>query len=113
MALGEAQFVPLAHDVTAAHFAELVGGQATDIAEQLEPGHGLAYHAFTEHGVAVDHRHDGVLVWQVAGDGTEAIGQAVTLAGTGDTHEVQGDAVGRIEFFPEAFHQQLIGHFHQ
>ncbi|MNZ31413.1 hypothetical protein D3C78_487120 [compost metagenome] len=113
MALGEAQLVPLAHDVAATHFTEFIGGQAADIAEQLEPGHGLAYHAFAEHGVTVDHRDHGIFIRQVAGDGTKAIGQAVALAGTGNAHEVEGHALRRVVFFPQAFHQQFVGHFHQ
>ncbi|MNO88537.1 hypothetical protein D3C76_799900 [compost metagenome] len=113
VALGEAQFVPLAHDVAAAHFAEFVGGQATDIAEQLEPGHSLAHHAGFEHGVAVDHRDHGILVRQVPGNRAEAIGQAITLAGTGNAHEVQFDVARRVELGPQAFHQQLVGHLHQ
>ncbi len=91
MALGEAQLVPLAHDVAAAHFAELVGGQAADVAEQLEPRHGLAHYAFGEHGVAIDHGDHGAVVRQVAGDGAETEGQAVALAGAGDAHEVELD----------------------
>src|SRR5690606_26573111 len=89
VALGEAQLVPLAHDVAAAHFAELVGGQAADVAEQLEPRHGLEHDAFGEHGVAVDHRHDRTVIRQVAGDGAETVGQAIALAGTRNTHEVE------------------------
>ena len=113
MTLGEAQLVPLAHDVAAAHFAEFVGGQAADIAEQLEPRHGLAHHAFGEHGVAIDHSHHGTVVRQVARDGAETEGQAIALAGAGDAHEVELDVVRRVHAFPQAFHQQLIGHFHQ
>nr|GEX25324.1 hypothetical protein [Tanacetum cinerariifolium] len=59
--LSETQFVPLAHDVAAADFAELVGGQAADIAEQLEPRNGLLHNAFSQHGVAVDHGHYGAV----------------------------------------------------
>ena len=113
VALGEAQLVPLAHDVAAAHFAEFVGGQAADIAEQLEPRHGLAHYALGQHRVAIDHGHHGAVIRQVAGDGTETKGQAVTLAGTGDTHEVELDVGRRVHLFPEALDQQLIGHFHQ
>ncbi len=113
VALGEAQFVPLAHDVAAAHFAELVGGQAADVAEQLEPRHGLAYHAFGEHCVAIDHGDHCAVIRQVAGDGAKTKGQAVTLAGAGDAHEVELYVVRRVHAFPQAFHQQFIGHFHQ
>jgi len=49
----------------------------------------------------------------VARDGAKAVGQAVTLAGAGDAHEVQGHAVGRVELGPQAFHQQFVAHFHQ
>jgi hypothetical protein len=49
----------------------------------------------------------------VAGDGAKTEGQAVTFAGTGDTHEVQLDVVRRVHLGPQALDQQLIGHFHQ
>src|SRR5690606_21488875 len=110
--LGEAQFVPLAHDVAAAHFAELVGGQAADVAEQLEPRHGPEHDAFGKHGVAIDHGNHGTVVRQVAGDGAETVGQAVTLAGAGNAHEVELDPLRWIHLGPEALHQLLIGHFH-
>ncbi|CRM88763.1 hypothetical protein [Pseudomonas sp. 22 E 5] len=113
VALGEAQLVPLAHDVAAAHFAEFVGGQTTDIAEQLEPRHGLAHYALGEHGVAIDHRHHGAVIRQVARDGAETEGQAVAFTGAGDAHEVELYALRRVHAFPQAFHQQLIGHLHQ
>ncbi|MNP12724.1 hypothetical protein D3C76_1049730 [compost metagenome] len=113
MALGEAQLVPLAHDVAAAHFAEFVGGQATDIGVELEPRHGLADYAIGQHGIAVDHRHHGIFVRQHPRDGAKAIGQAVTLAGAGDTHDVQLDVRGRVVLGPQALHQQFIGHLHQ
>ena len=88
VALGEAQLVPLAHDVAAQHFAEFVGGQATHVGEDLEVGDRLAHHALVEHGVAVDHRDHRVVVGHVPGDGAEAVGQTVALAGAGDAHEV-------------------------
>ncbi|MDT4853316.1 hypothetical protein FQZ97_875780 [compost metagenome] len=109
MALGEAQLVPLAHHVAAAHLAELVGGQPADVGEQLEPGHGALDHVRLEHAVAVDHRDHRVLVRQVPGDGPEAVGQAVALAGAGDAHEVQGDPRRRLVLGPQALHQQLVG----
>jgi len=49
----------------------------------------------------------------VAGDGAETEGQAVALAGAGDTHEVELHMARRVHAFPQAFHQQFIGHFHQ
>ncbi|MCY1220030.1 hypothetical protein D9M72_320290 [compost metagenome] len=109
VALGETQLVPLAHDVAAAHLAELVGGQAADIREELEPGHGLSHHAFGQHGVAVDHRHHRIRVRQLAGDGAEAVGQAIALAGAGNAHEVQLDPRRRRQLGPEVLHQQLVG----
>ncbi|MNZ75144.1 hypothetical protein D3C78_936150 [compost metagenome] len=111
MTLGETQLVPFAHDVAAAHFAELVGGQAADVAEQLEPRHGLAHSAFAEHGVAIDHGDHGAVIRQVAGDGAETVGQAVALAGAGNAHEVELDPGRRIHPVPQAFDQQFIGHF--
>ncbi|MNQ59185.1 hypothetical protein D3C85_734150 [compost metagenome] len=109
VALGEAQLVPLAHDVAAAYLAELVGGQAADSGEQLEPGHGLLHHAFGQHRVTVDHRHHRVRRRQVPGDGAESVGQAVALAGTGNAHEVQLDPRRRRQLGPDVLHQQLIG----
>ncbi|MNZ93337.1 hypothetical protein D3C78_1123990 [compost metagenome] len=113
VALGEAQLVPLAHDVATAHFAELVGGQATDVRVQLEPRYGLANHAFGQHGIAVDHRDNGVLIRQHPRDGAKAVRQAITLAGPGDAHDVQLHVGGRVVFGPQALYQQFIGHFHQ
>ncbi len=113
MTLSETQLVPLAHDVAATYFAELVGGQAADIVEQLEPRHGLGDHTFVEHGVAVDHCNHGTAVRQVTRDGAEAIGQTIALAGARNAYEVQLDALRRVELRPHALDQQLIGHFHQ
>ncbi|MNM79017.1 hypothetical protein D3C81_909380 [compost metagenome] len=109
--LGETQLVPFAHDVAAAHFAELVGGQAADVAEQLEPRHGLAHDTFGEHGIAIDHRNDCAVIRQVTGDGAEAVGQAIAFAGAGNAHEVELHMRWRVHPLPQAFHQQLIGHF--
>ena len=111
--LGEAQLVPLAHDVAAAHFTKFVGGQAADIAEQLKPGHGFAHYAGGEHGIAVDHCNHCALIRQMAGDGTKTKGQAIALAGAGDAYKVQFDPGRRVEPLPHAFDQQLIGHLDQ
>ncbi|MND93551.1 hypothetical protein D3C80_857390 [compost metagenome] len=112
VALGETQLVPFAHDVAAAHFAEFVGGQAADVAEHLEPRHGLEHHAFGQHGVAIDHRDHGAIIRQVPGDGAEAVGQAIAFAGAGNAHEVELHPGRRVHPVPQAFDQQLIGHFH-
>ncbi|SVJ65978.1 Uncharacterised protein [Klebsiella pneumoniae] len=110
VALGEAQLVPLAHHVAALHFAEFIGGEAADVGEELEPGHGLLHHAVVEHGVAVDHRDHRVVVRQVPGNRAEAIGQAVALAGAGNPHEVEADPVRRVHLLPQRTDQDLVGH---
>ncbi|MCY1294956.1 hypothetical protein D9M70_442760 [compost metagenome] len=91
VALGEAQPVPLAHEVAAAHLAEFVGGQPAELGEQPEVGHGPADDARLEDAVAVDHHDHRIGRRQMPGNGAKAIGQAVALAGAGDTHEVQPD----------------------
>jgi len=48
----------------------------------------------------------------VPGDRTETVGQAITFAGAGNAHEVELDPLWRVHPQPEAFDQQLIGHFH-
>nr|GFD58052.1 hypothetical protein [Tanacetum cinerariifolium] len=85
-----------AHDVAAADFTEFVGGQAADVAEQLEPRNGFADHAFGQHRVAIDHGYHSAVIRHVARDGAEAECQTVTLAGTGDAHEVQGHVWRRV-----------------
>src|SRR5690606_31743204 len=109
VALGEAQLVPFAHQVAAADFAELVGGQPADIGEELEPGHALAYHFRLEHGVTVDHRHHCIAVRHLPRDGAETVGQTITLAGARDAHDVQGDVRRRLGLGPEVLDQQLVG----
>src|SRR5690606_10259555 len=111
--LDKAHGVPFLHQLAAFHLAELVGGDATDGGQIGEHADGALYATGQHHGVAIDHTDHRVLQRHLPGEGTEGMGQAITLTGAAGTHDDQLDVVPIAHFLAhDVLDEVLVAFLH-